>query len=259
MSLQRIPDAGAAANRAWEPLVVFDRVGKRFPDGTVALDDISLTVDSGEFVSLVGQSGCGKSTLLRIASSLDRCTSGTCTVGTDSLGYVFQEPTLIPWRTVEANVRVVAELNGLSGSETEPRVARALDLVGLSPAADQLPHQLSGGMKMRTSLARSLVMEPELFLFDEPFGALDEITRERLNAELLHLHAEMGFAALFVTHSIHEAVFLSNRVVLLSPRPGRIIGSFDVPFAYPRAESLRYEPEFARVCGEIAVALKDAS
>lgn len=229
-----------------------------FPDGTRALGGATFDVNPGEFVTVVGPSGCGKSTLLRIASNLETSTEGECRVDRDSIGYVFQDATLLPWRTVASNIELLAELHGIDKDERERRVRGVIDLVGLAGFEEKYPKQLSGGMKMRASLARSLVMKPRVFLFDEPFGALDEITRERLNDELLRLFQLEGFAGLFITHSISEAVYMSTKVLVMSSRPGRIVASFDVPFAYPRTHSLRYEPEFAELCGKVSTALRGA-
>jgi NitT/TauT family transport system ATP-binding protein len=237
----------------------FHDVSKTFPDGTFALASTTFDVAPGEFVSVVGPSGCGKSTLLRIASGLETPSTGTVGVDRDSLGYVFQDATLLPWRTVRRNVELFAELDGMTRDERARRVDENLRLVGLDGAEEKYPKQLSGGMRMRASLARSLVMEPDIFLFDEPFGALDEITRERLNDELLTLFQRKGFGALFITHSIMEAVFLSTRVLVMSARPGRILQSFDVPFPYPRSHDLRFEPAFAELAGEVSHALRGAS
>ena len=234
----------------------FDNVGMTFPDGTQALENVSLSVTPGEFVTVVGPSGCGKSTLLRIASGLETQTQGACAVDRDSIGYVFQDATLLPWRTVQRNIELLAELHGETKAECQRRAQEAISLVGLDGFADKYPRQLSGGMRMRASLARSLVMKPRVFLFDEPFGALDEITRERLNDELLGLFQREGFAGLFITHSIAEAVYMSTRVLVMSPRPGRITASFDIPFAYPRDHELRYRPEFAELCGRVSHALR---
>jgi NitT/TauT family transport system ATP-binding protein len=234
----------------------FDNVGMTFPDGTQALENVSLSVTPGEFVTVVGPSGCGKSTLLRIASGLETQTQGSCAVDRDSIGYVFQDATLLPWRTVQRNIELLAELHGETKAECQRRAQEAISLVGLDGFADKYPRQLSGGMRMRASLARSLVMKPRVFLFDEPFGALDEITRERLNDELLGLFQREGFAGLFITHSIAEAVYMSTRVLVMSPRPGRITASFDIPFAYPRDHDLRYSPEFAELCGQVSHALR---
>jgi NitT/TauT family transport system ATP-binding protein len=236
----------------------FSGVSKTFKDGTTALADTDLTVSAGEFVSVVGPSGCGKSTLLRIASGLDRATGGTVGVGAKQVGYVFQDATLLPWRSVRDNVGLFAELDKMSRAERIRRIAEAIELVGLTGFEKHLPHELSGGMRMRASLARSLVLDPDVFLFDEPFGALDEITRERLNDELLRMFALRGFAALFITHSVAEAAFLSTRVVVLSGRPGRVMADIAVPFGYPRAPELRYTPEFGALCGEISGHLRSA-
>jgi NitT/TauT family transport system ATP-binding protein len=234
----------------------FDNVGMTFPDGTQALENVSLSVTPGEFVTVVGPSGCGKSTLLRIASGLETQTQGSCAVDRDSIGYVFQDATLLPWRSVQRNIELLAELHGETKAECQRRAQEAISLVGLDGFADKYPRQLSGGMRMRASLARSLVMKPRVFLFDEPFGALDEITRERLNDELLGLFQREGFAGLFITHSIAEAVYMSTRVLVMSPRPGRITASFDIPFAYPRDHDLRYSSEFAELCGQVSHALR---
>jgi NitT/TauT family transport system ATP-binding protein len=254
---------GQSIGHSWahtqpRPLVEFRGVGRSF--GPVeALAPTDLTVRRGELVSLIGPSGCGKSTLLRLASKLDHPTVGSVEFATDSVGYVFQDATLMPWRTVRRNVGLLAELGGLSRARTTELVEEALATVGLSDFGDHLPHQLSGGMKMRASLARSLVLNPEVFLFDEPFGALDEITRGRLNLVLLDLFREHQFAGLFVTHSVEEAVFLSTRVVVMSARPGRITEEFDIPFDFPRNLDLRYTPEFAELAGRVAKALEAAS
>ena len=254
--LAAAPDQASAVGA---PTLAFSHVGKVFPDGTVALEDASLAVGPGEFVALIGPSGCGKSTLLRIASKLTPQTAGDVSVATDTLGYVFQDPTLLPWRTVQANVELFCELHGVP-KQARARAAReAIELVGLTGFERHLPRALSGGMKMRVSLARSLTLRPNVFLFDEPFGALDEMTRGRLNDELLRLFGLEKFAALFVTHSVPEAVYLSSRVVVMSPRPGRIVAAIDVPFPYPRTPELRYDAEFARVAGAVSGALRSGS
>lgn len=237
----------------------FDDIGMTFPDGTTALESVSFDVAPGEFVTLVGPSGCGKSTLLRIASGLENPTRGKCSIDRDSIGFVFQDSTLLPWRTVQRNVELFAELHGEDRAECERRATEVIDLVGLGEFTDKYPRQLSGGMKMRASLARSLVMKPRVFLFDEPFGALDEMTRERLNDELLAIFSRERFAGVFVTHSIAEAVYMSTKVLVMSARPGRIVESIDVHFAYPRSHELRYEPSFAALCGEVSAALRVVS
>jgi NitT/TauT family transport system ATP-binding protein len=234
------------------PALRFSCVAKEFPGGTFALAGVSLEVAAGEFVSVVGPSGCGKSTLLRLASRLDRLTAGRVEVAAKRLGYVFQDPTLLPWRTVRQNAGLLAELEKMPRDERLRKIGEAIELVGLAGFERHLPHQLSGGMRMRVSLARSLALDPDLFLLDEPFGALDEITRQRLNEELLRAHRLRAFAALFVTHSVAEAVFLSSRVAVMSERPGRVIADVAVPFGYPRRPGLRYTPEFGALCGEVS-------
>lgn len=237
-------------------LLDFDDVAMQYPDGTVALAGVDLTVGRGELVTVVGPSGCGKSTLLRIASGLEVASAGRLTTRTDLVGYVFQDATLLPWRTVRQNVELLAELRRWPAAERRQKAARAIDLVGLQGFENHLPKQLSGGMRMRASLARSLVLDPELFLFDEPFGALDEITRERLNDELITLFVQKGFGALFITHSVGEAVYLSTRVVVMSGRPGSIVETFDIPFGSGRTPELRYTPEYAALVGEVSRALR---
>jgi len=255
--MTNVADAPAAGTTTY-PALSFHEVSMVYPDGTHALQATSFDVQAGEFVTVVGPSGCGKSTLLRIASGLTPQTGGAVSVDRKSLGYVFQDATLLQWRTVRRNVELLAELQGVGKSVREAKVRDAIQLVGLDGFEEKYPKQLSGGMKMRASLARSLVMEPAVFLFDEPFGALDEITRERLNDELLHLFLAKQFAALFITHSIYEAVYLSTRVLVMSSRPGRIVGDYRVPFAYPRSPDLRFAPEFAELTGELSHALRGA-
>ena len=245
----------SAAVQTAAPLA-FDHVSMTVPDGTEALRDVSFAVGAREFVTVVGPSGCGKSTLLRIASGLTDASGGAVSVDRDSIGYVFQAATLLPWRTGRSNVELLTELHAVPKPERRRRSDEVVDLVGLQGFENHYPKSLSGGMKMRASLARALTMKPEVFLFDEPFGALDEITRERLNDELLRIFVHEGFAGLFITHSIYEAVYLSTKVLVMSARPGRIVGEFDVPFPYPRAPELRFEPEFARISGEVSAALR---
>lgn len=238
--------------------MTFDNVSMHFPDGTHAVDDVSFSIGPGEFVSVVGPSGCGKSTLLKMASGLLPATGGEVTVDRNGLGYVFQDATLLPWRTVQKNVEFLGELEGMSKAERAAAAKEAIELVGLKGFEDKYPISLSGGMKMRCSLARVLTLKPGTFLFDEPFGALDEITRERLNDETLQLFERTKFAGLFITHSISEAVYMSTRVLVMSARPGRIIGDFPIPFDYPRTPELRFEPEFAELCGRISDSLREA-
>ena len=240
------------------PVLSFTNVGMTFPDGTEAVQDVTFDVAPQEFVTIVGPSGCGKSTLLRIAAGLLTQTAGTVSVNRDRLGFVFQDATLMEWRTVQGNVELLAELRGMSAAERQQRAAEAIDLVGLSGFENHYPKSLSGGMKMRVSLARTLTLEPPIFLFDEPFGALDEITRERLNEETLKLFEREQFAGLFITHSISEALFLSTRVHVMSARPGRLIATFDVPFRYPREPELRFDSDFRELSREVSHALLEA-
>ncbi len=228
----------------------FEHVSKVFPDGTRALDDVSIQVKPGEMVAIVGPSGCGKSTLLRLASRLSAPTTGEIVVGD-------QDATLLPWRTVQHNVELLAELAGVDRAERAKLATEAILLTGLTGFERHRPRALSGGMRMRVSLARALTMRPRIFLFDEPFGALDEITRERLNGELLGLFARERFAGLFVTHSVSEATFLASRVLVMSPRPGRIVAEIDVPFGYPRPTELRFDAQFARVAGQVSERLRE--
>lgn len=235
--------------------IEFSDVTKRFDTGTVAVENAGLTVQGGEFVAVVGPSGCGKSTLLRMAAGLETPTSGTVQLQRSSVGFVFQEPTLLPWRSVRANVELCAELGGAPPGDTKQRAVEALSAVGLEQFADQLPKTLSGGMKMRASIARALTLSPEVLLLDEPFGALDEMTRLDMQVELQRLYAERKFTAMFVTHSMSEAVYLASRVVVMTPRPGRIAGIVDVDFTYPRPPELRFDPRFTDYVAEVSALL----
>jgi NitT/TauT family transport system ATP-binding protein len=246
----------AEESQAGGPALAFHHVSKVFADGTHALDDVSLSIAPGEMVSIVGPSGCGKSTLLRLASRLSTASAGTIDVTEGNLGYVFQDATLLPWRTVQRNVELLAELAGVEKGERTRLAKEAIELAGLTGFEQHRPRALSGGMRMRASLARALVMRPRVFLFDEPFGALDEITRERLNAELLGLFVRERFAGVFVTHSVGEATFLASRVVVMSARPGRIVAEVPVPLPYPRSHDLRFQPEFTELAAEISGRLR---
>ena len=250
--------------------IVIDDVSKHFAllrDTVVALDHVSLELRQGEFVALIGPSGCGKSTLLRMLADVTAPTEGSITIGgrtpeatrkSHSIGFVFQDPTLLPWRSVLDNVRLPIQIARGRGSRGAATPEELVELVGLSGFESAKPAQLSGGMRQRVAIARALALTPELLLMDEPFGALDEITRERLNDELLQLFLRQRFAALFITHSIAEAVFLSTRVLVMSNRPGEIVGDFAVPFPYPRSPELRFDPEFAQLCGDVSLSLRDA-
>ena len=244
------------------PLFAARSVGRDFANGLRALDGASLTVAQGDFVSLVGPSGCGKSTLLRLIAGLDSPTRGAIEwpLGRPSaggIGVVFQEPTLMPWATVTENVRLPLRLTGRNDHWPDA-VAAAIDLVGLRDFAGSYPRQLSGGMKMRAALARALVTKPRLLLLDEPFAALDEITRFKLNEDLLRIWQALGCAVLFVTHSVFEAVFLSGRVAVMSPRPGHVIADRLNPLPYPRLSALRTEPAYGQQCRLVSEALAQA-
>jgi NitT/TauT family transport system ATP-binding protein len=233
-------------------------VSKRFGPVTV-FDGLSLSVESGEFMVFLGPSGCGKSTLLRLASGLETTTSGTIEVSARATSYVFQDATLLEWRSALRNVELVGELRGVPREERRARARAALDLVGLTGFEGQHPRQLSGGMRMRVSLARALVAEPDLALFDEPFGALDEITRLQMQTELQKLFRLERFAGLFITHSVSEAVYLSTRVLVMSGRPGRIVAEIPIPWGYPRPPELRYAADFAAITGRVSAALGEHS
>ncbi|MDD2764247.1 MAG: ABC transporter ATP-binding protein [Opitutaceae bacterium] len=247
------------------PMVQFRDVCKRFGEGPLVLDRITLAIAEGEFVSLIGPSGCGKSTLLRLVSALSPVTAGALSVaGTppeqarEHLAFVFQEATLLPWLTAAGNVELPLRLRGMPAGERGARAAELLALVRLKAAATLYPRQLSGGMKMRVSIARALSREPRILLLDEPFGALDEITRNHLNEELLGWRGKAPFTALFVTHSVAEAVFLSNRIVVLAPAPGRIHAAVPVDFPYPRAAALREQSEYFAKVAEVSHLLQTA-
>ncbi len=232
-------------------------VGKRFANGYVALEDFSLSVPQGRFVSLIGPSGCGKSTVLNLVAGLAQPTAGKFDWGGGAkppIGFVFQEPTLMPWATVSENVALPLTLAGKPAA-----VEEQLAKVGLSGFANAYPRQLSGGMKMRASLARALASHPSLLLLDEPFGALDEITRFDLIDQLLALWLEQRFTALFVTHSITESVFMSQRIVVMGGKPGKVVGEIEIDEPYPRLPSFRAEARYAAWCGEVMDALRAAS
>ena len=235
-------------------------------DGRVeALSDVNLQVAEGEFVSFIGPSGCGKTTMLRVIADLQQPSSGTLTVNgmsaegarlARSYGYVFQAPALFPWRTIEKNLKLPLEIMGYSEIEQQQRVERYLSMVNLTGFERKFPWQLSGGMQQRVSIARALSFDPALLLMDEPFGALDEIVRDHLNEQLLQLWKSTGKTVLFVTHSIPEAVFLSTRIVVMSPRPGRIIDVIDCDFPTDRSLEIRETPEFLKVAQRVRNGLR---
>jgi NitT/TauT family transport system ATP-binding protein len=252
------PAAGAvsSARPLGATMLEFTGVGLTYPGGAEAVRDVDLSVRRGELVAVVGPSGCGKSTLLGIAAGLTSPTSGSAVVAAQRPGFVFQDANLLPWRTVQKNVELFLELAGSTARTRRAEALDALATVGLAEYREYLPHQLSGGMRMRVSLARSLTLEPDLFLFDEPFGALDELTRERLNDEVLSIFADRRFAGLFVTHSVQEAIYMSNRIVVLSGRPGHIVDEVDVPFGLDRGPGVRFSPEFSALNERISAALR---
>jgi len=237
-------------------------VSKVFANGVKALADVSLDVQAGEFLSVLGPSGCGKSTLLRLIAGLAEPTTGTIDWsddrGREDLGFVFQEPTLMPWATALANVALPLKLRGIAKGEREARAAEALDNVGLKGFERVWPRELSGGMKMRVSLARALVVEPRLLLMDEPFAALDEITRHRLNDDLLELWQRSGVTIVFVTHSVFESVFLSQRIVVMTARPGRVSAELAVTTPHPRSQAFRTSAEYAAWCRQASSRLGEA-
>jgi NitT/TauT family transport system ATP-binding protein len=238
-------------------------VTKAYGNGVLALGPLDLDVCKGEFVSLLGPSGCGKSTALRLIAGLIAPTSGTVGVSQfrrrlragDCIGFVFQEPTLMPWTSVRENVRLPLKLAHVPPAEADARVGEALTQVGLTEFSEAFPRELSGGMKMRASLARALVTDPDILLMDEPFAALDEITRFRLNNDLLALWRNLGKTVIFVTHSVFESVYLSQRVIVMTPRPGRIDNEFRIEASEPRGEDFRTSADYAGYCREVSRAL----
>jgi NitT/TauT family transport system ATP-binding protein len=245
-----------------EPLVSLEATEKTFASGTRALDRVDLAVNPGEFLTLLGPSGCGKSTLLRIIAGLTPPSAGAVRRagldGRTDIAFVFQDPTLMPWATVLANAALPLTLSHVDARQRDTRAREAVARVGLAGFERAHPRELSGGMRMRASIARALVARPKLLLMDEPFAALDEITRFRLNEDLLALWAEQGLTTVFVTHSVFEAAFLSTRVAVMSARPGRIMAELKVPYGYPRSASLRTAPDYAGFCRRLSEALTGA-
>jgi NitT/TauT family transport system ATP-binding protein len=250
------------------PLIAIRGVSKQFSNGTLAVRDVNLDLHAGEFLSLLGPSGCGKSTLLRMIAGLGDVSAGEIlwpqSVNKDvhghggELGFVFQEPTLMPWATALANVVMPLKLKGTPKAEAEQRGRAMLESVGLGKFAGAYPRELSGGMKMRVSIARALVTEPRILLMDEPFAALDEITRHKLNDDLLALWQRQRFTAVFVTHSVFESVYLSERIVVMAARPGRVMADLKVDATYPRDDLFRTSPEYGRLCRMASDTLKQA-
>ena len=241
------------------PLVSLRGVRKAFKSGTIALDRLDLDIRDGEFLSLLGPSGCGKSTVLRLIAGLtDKSEGDVAWRSEPSLGFVFQEPTLAPWSDVASNVWLPLRLRGVSRGDASARIDEALDRVGLSGFKKAYPRELSGGMKMRVSIARALVMRPDLLLMDEPFAALDEITRSRLNDDLLSLRSALGATIVFVTHSVYESVYLSTRIAVMAARPGRIVADIPVDSSLARNEDFRLGAYYAERCRETSAALQEA-
>jgi NitT/TauT family transport system ATP-binding protein len=245
------------------PQVELSGVSKTYGSNPPVLQQIELTIAKGEFVSLIGPSGCGKSTLLKLISGLTNATSGSILVdgmtpvnARETISYIFQDATLLPWRTVTSNVGLGLELERVAREVRKQKVDALLELVGLTHVARAYPRQLSGGMKMRVSVARALATRPRLLLMDEPFGALDEMTRDRLNEELLRLRAEQDWTAVFVTHSVAEAVFLSTRIIVLAPSPGRIAQEANINLPFPRTSVTRESPQFESYVTEVSRALR---
>lgn len=243
-------------------IITLDRIGKAYRNGTVALQGVDLTIRAGEFVSLVGPSGCGKSTVLRLIAGLGQPSSGQIYWGIPAanreLAFVFQEAALMPWASVVDNVHLPLKLKGKSLSNSRAAIQDALQMVDLQGVERSYPRQLSGGMKMRVSIARALVTHPNILLMDEPFGALDEMTRSKLNSDVLHLWEKMHWTVVFVTHNIYEAVYLSSRVVVMAARPGRILADIPIDAPYPRDNEFRTSSQFNRYCRDILHLLTSA-
>ena len=247
------------------PMIEITKVSKRYGKGHAVLDGVDLYVLKEEFVTLIGPSGCGKSTVLKLISGLTPPSSGTLRIdgmtpvnSREIVSYIFQDATLLPWRTVRQNVGLGLELEGASKDRRTEKTTALLELVGLGHVANAYPRELSGGMKMRASIARALATSPRLLLMDEPFAALDEMSRDRLNEELLRLRAEQNWTGVFVTHSVAEAVFLSTRIVVLAPNPGRIGAMLPVDLPWPRTAALRETPEFEALVAQVSHALRGA-
>ncbi len=245
------------------PIVELAEVEKRYGDGPLILDRVSFRAERGDFITLIGPSGCGKSTILKLICGLNPASGGRIVVdglspsgAVEKLAFVFQEPTLLPWHTVARNVELPLRLHGSDAPSRAEIAARSLALVGLADRTGYYPRQLSGGQKMRVSIARALSVSPKILLLDEPFGALDEMTRDHLNEELLAIRQQLAWTAFFVTHSVAEAVFLSNRIFVLSANPGRIHSEVRVDLPYPRTEETRQSPAYQRLVGDVSKTLR---
>ncbi|AMY00969.1 ABC transporter ATP-binding protein [Mesorhizobium ciceri] len=263
MIREKVAQAPAASGAA-PTLLALKGVGKVFSNGVTALSDVALTIREGDFVSLLGPSGCGKSTALRLIAGLSTPTSGVLdwrgggSLDRSNIGFVFQEPTLLPWANVFDNVWLPLRLKGISRAKATPAITEMLARVHLTGFEDAVPRELSGGMKMRVSIARAMVTKPRVLLMDEPFAALDEITRFKLNNDLLELWQDERFTVVFVTHSVFESVFLSNRVVVMAARPGRVFDELAIEASYPRDEAFRTSPDYAALCRQASDVLVKA-
>ena len=247
------------------PQIEFANVTKSYGTGRLVLSAIDLNIQKGEFVTLIGPSGCGKSTVLKLISGLTPPSDGTIRIdgmtpkdARETISFIFQDATLLPWRTVRDNVGLGLELERAASDRRKKTTAAVLELVGLQDVAEAYPRELSGGMKMRASIARALATNPRLLLMDEPFAALDEMSRDRLNEELLRLRAEQQWTAVFVTHSVAEAVFLSTRIIVLAPKPGRVHAVIPVDLPFPRTAALREGPEFEALVARASHVLREA-
>ena len=253
MLQEEVTQAPETASGGAPALLSLRGVGKVFSNGVSALRDVDMTISEGDFLSLLGPSGCGKSTALRLIAGLSTPTSGMLdwrggALDRSQIGFVFQEPTLLPWANVFDNVWLPLRLKGVSRAKAAPMIMEMLERVHLAGFATAVPRELSGGMKMRVSIARAMVTRPRVLLMDEPFAALDEITRFKLNNDLLELWQDQRFTAVFVTHSVFESVFLSSRIVVMAARPGRVFDELAVDAPYPRDEAFRTSPAYAALC-----------
>lgn len=265
----RLVGSAHPPQRKNRPVIQVQDVDKVYSNGTIALKGVSLDIHQGEFVSLLGPSGCGKSTLLRIMAGLGEKTGGNVhwweqdyhAVGDSGrkLAFVFQNATLMPWARVRKNVRLPLDLERMGRETAEQQIDQALEMVGLEKFGQSFPRELSGGMQMRASIARALVTQPNLLLMDEPFGALDEMTRNKLNDDILRLWQEKGWTIVFVTHSIYEAVYLSSRVVVMAARPGRVVDDISIDEPFPRSSDFRVSASFTQYCRRVSKALEQAS
>lgn len=265
VSLAPAEGMGNGRRAARPPIVRLRKVGKVFANGVVALQGLDLDVSEGEFLSLLGPSGCGKSTALRLAAGLGELSGGTIDwpgtgggVPQRDIGFVFQDPTLMPWATVFGNVLLPLKLRGTPPAEATARVGEAIAMVGLDGFERAYPRELSGGMKMRVSIARALVTHPRVLLMDEPFAALDEITRFRLDNDLLQLWSSQRWTVVFVTHSVYESVYLSTRIAVMTPRPGRVASEIAIEGPTPRDDGFRTSPLYNEYCRQVSARLSEA-